>query len=477
MSGDKYKDQQRTPLADALGAMEGRISFHMPGHRQGRLFQSPPALPVSAFDTTELEESGDLAAPAAHVLEAYRLASSFFGAGESWFITSGTTSSIFIMMATVLREGDQVIMPRAVHIAAVHAVAILGLRPVFVASPDGRDFPDGQPDASSYISTMQRYPGAKACYVTRPDYYGRAMDLASLAGAAKEAGMALLVDEAHGAHFAAAPDLLPATALSQGADMTCQSAHKTLPALTPASLLHVSEEALDSGRVNPSRLAGLVKVFQTSSPSFLVAASIDTARAEAAQRGHAAISRLIRLNRNLCDRLPACYQRFLPAGADQSRLVIDYAGTGRDRIAFQAHLHDAGIDAELIDLTRAVFIPGFDQSGDDYECLFSALSSLQVETDPQKLEDHARKMDSLSCRRDAFLSAEALFGVSPRQALFGRVAGPSVAGEAVAPYPPGMPILWPGEPVTDSHRLYLEKLLAEGIVVRGFPPAFPGGQP
>ncbi|NLB28593.1 MAG: arginine decarboxylase, partial [Clostridiaceae bacterium] len=131
MSAEKNKDQALTPLADALRAMGDRVSFHMPGHRQGKLFQELPDLPISSLDTTELEASGDLAAPSGHVLEAYRLAASFFGAAESWFITSGTTTSLFIMMAAALREGDRVIMPRAVHIAAVHAAAILGLEPVF----------------------------------------------------------------------------------------------------------------------------------------------------------------------------------------------------------------------------------------------------------------------------------------------------------------------------------------------------------
>lgn len=469
-------DQQKTPLADALGATGDRVSFHMPGHRQGRLFQSLTALPVSKFDTTELEGSGDLAAPSAHVLEAYDLASSFFGAGQSWFITSGTTTSIFIMMATALREGDQVIMPRAVHMAAVHAVAILGLEPLFIAPSGGRDFPDGQPDAQAIISSIQQNPGARACYVTRPDYYGRAMDLSAVSRAAKEAGMALLVDEAHGAHFAAAPDLLPATALCQGADMTCQSAHKTLPALTPASFLHLSEEALASGRLDPVRLAGLVKVFQTSSPSFLIAASMDTARAEAATRGHAAIRRLVQLNQELCDKLPSCFRRLLPEGADRSRLVIDYSDTGLDRIRFQAHLHGAGIDAELVDLTRAVFIPGFDQIQEDYERLLSALTSLPLQTDSARLEDHIRKTSSLSRQRDAFLSAGASFRQSPRQAIFGRSAGQAVVREAMAPYPPGMPILWPGEEMTASHGLYLEKLLAEGMAVRGLSPSFFEGQ-
>ncbi len=457
-------------MADALDAIRNRVSFHMPGHRKGRLLPGLPDIPLGALDTTELADSGDLASPSGQVLEAYRLAASFFGAGESWFITSGTTTSIFIMMAAVLREGDRVIMPRAVHIAAVHAVAILGLEPLFVSPAAGESFPDGQPHAGAYLASIQQYPDARACYVTCPDYYGRTMDLSILAEAAKEAGMALLVDEAHGAHFAAAPGLLPRTALSLGADLTCQSAHKTLPALTPASLLHVSQEALDSGRVDSCRLAGLVKVFQTSSPSFLIAASMDAARAVAAQRGAAAIERLIRLNRELCDELPAFYRRILPEGADRSRLVIDYSRTGCSRISFSSHLYKAGIDAELIDLTRAVFIPGFDQDEDDYARLLSALKSVPAKTDPEKIAGHVKRTSALSEQRDTLLSGAARFELTPRQALFGRAGEAHVATCAIAPYPPGLPLVWPGERLTVFHRRYLEKLQAEGIAVRGISP-------
>ena len=171
------------------------------------------------------------------------------------------------MLAGALREGDEIIIPRAVHMAAVHAVAILSLNPRFVMPVDGRPFEDGQPDTASFLAAMRDHPEAKAVYVTCPDYYGRTIDLRVIATEARRLGMILLVDEAHGAHFAAAPGLLPPTALSQGADIVAQSAHKTLPAL--AFVAPSSFERKYRGRENMpaprrrygSRFPGVKSVF------------------------------------------------------------------------------------------------------------------------------------------------------------------------------------------------------------------------
>ncbi len=470
-----HQDKQEvTPLVNALGEQAGRVSFHMPGHRGGGILPGYSKDRFISLDMTELEGTGDLAAPSGRVREAYQMAARFFGAGESWFITSGTSASLFIALASSLREGDKLILPRAVHLAVVHALAVLGLEPVFVTGRPGQVFQDGQPDPEAFISAIQKNPEARACFITCPDYFGRTLDLSGIAGEAHDRGMLLLVDEAHGAHFAAAPGLLPATALSQGADLVCQSAHKTLPALTPASLLHLSKNALDQGRVKPERVAHMVKVFQTSSPSFLIAATLDAARALAASRGQEAMEGLVSLNEDLARRLPDSYRRLLPEGADPSRLVLDYSHTGLDRRRFQVLLDRAGIDAELIDLSRAVFIPGFDQKPEDYDRLYLALAKAGEGVEEKDLAPHLARVKALTQRQDRLLSEPAHFSLSARQVLFGP-PGPGgegrgdLAESVIAPYPPGLPLVWPGEMIRAEHRFHLEELKAEGVVIRGLP--------
>ncbi len=474
MDGVSQERQERTPLVSSLGEQAGRVSFHMPGHRDGRLLPAYSKDRFISLDMTELEGTGDLAAPSGQVLQAYQLAARFFGAGESWFISSGTSASLFIALASALREGDKLILPRAVHLAVVHALGVLGLEPLFVRPEPGRVFPDGQPDPEAFIQTIRQEADARACFVTCPDYYGRTLDLSRIAREAHKRGMVLIVDEAHGAHFAAAPGLLPETALSQGADLVCQSAHKTLPALTPASLLHLSQGALDQGRVEPGRLAHMVKVFQTSSPSFLIAATLDAARSLAATRGEEALARLIGLNEDLARRLPASIHRLLPAGADPSRLVLDFAGTGLDRRQFSLLLDRAGIDAELIDFSRAVFIPGFDQVAEDYDRLHRTLREAGGQAGKGDLDRQLERVRALTRKRDRYLSAPPQFSLSVRQALFGRPprgkgGEEDLSRSVIAPYPPGFPLLWPGEVIRAEHRSFLEELKMEGLVIRGVP--------
>jgi len=477
----------QAPLWSALWQQADRISFHMPAHRQGRVFSREWIESLTSCDTTELERTGDLAIPSEHVKEAYDLAADYFGAGETWFVTTGTTIAIRVMIASALFEGDVIVMPRAVHMAAVHAVALLGLNPHFVTSANGRRFEDGQPDAESFIAAMRTRPDAKAVYVTCPDYYGRTIDLRMIATEAHRLGMALLVDEAHGAHFAAAPGILPPTALSQGADYVVQSAHKTLPALTPASLLHLSKDGIACGRLCPQRVAAMVRVFQTSSPSFMIAASTDLARAVISREGHAPWQRLAELNRRVVNLLPAYYRRVAPPGSDKSRLVLDYSRLGRGRTEMVAKLDDAGIDAELIDHRRIVLIPAIDQPESDYDILARTLGSIIPSKNDVFTERHVQRLEELENLRDSLFSAPASWQLTPRQALFGN---PSYSGRSetmadvadsaktycdratkfashvIAPYPPGMPIAWPGEGIDDRHDTYIQLLQEANIAVR-----------
>lgn len=467
MDRSRDHDMAEAPLFSALSRQKHRVSFHMPGHRQGNFKADVLYDQFFSFDTTELPRTGDLADPFGHVLHAYQLAAEFFGAGESWFITTGTSSSIHIMLAATLHGGDAIIIPRAVHVAAVHALAIIGAEAKFVLPKEGESFPDGQPDTDAYLRAMTQYPSAKACFVTCPDYFGRTIDLRAIVKEAKKHNMRVLVDEAHGAHFAAAPDLLPETALAQGVDMACQSAHKTLPALTPASLLHLSRASIETGSVDPSRVARMVKVFQTSSPSFLIAATIDRARQYLAQDGHGAIRRLIEKNETISSKLPSTYRRVLEKGDDASRLVIDFSRTGHDRRSFIRHLDETGIDPELVDVSRAVFIPGLAQSDDDYARLLETLCSLPPVHDEASLERHLLIVETLSKARDRLLSAPPQFVQSPREAMFSGNINELIATSPVAPYPPGLPILWPGEKMTAQHQNYLKQLASQEVVIRG----------
>jgi arginine/lysine/ornithine decarboxylase len=148
-----------------------------------------------------------------------------------------------------------------------------------------------------------------------------------------------------------------------------------------------------------------------------------------------------------------------------------------DRLHFLSVLDSAGIDAELVDSNRVVFLPALDQSEEDYRRLSETLRAIKPETDQRRLTQHQDKLDSLTAQRDKLLSAPAGFELTVRQSLFGRRdfvqhAGKNIATQTIAPYPPGMPIVWPGEIISDEHRIYMNMLEAEGIAQRGVPLSF-----
>ena len=312
-----------TPLATALlrFAESRRTSWHMPGHDGGFLLPEWLNANLSAIDATELPETDDLNRPEGPAREAMVLAAAAFGAGITRFITTGSTTAIQIMLALAVGRRGRLLVSRCCHQSVVHAAAMLDLDIRFLPATG---YPAGSSaagvavgsSAASYAAlspetgsellqhemalrlallpqstpadvaqAIRDNPGCRAILLTSPDYYGSCANLRQIARLAHDAGVLLLVDEAHGAHLAFCPDLLPDSAMAAGADACVQSGHKTLPVLTQGAYLHVSADALTSGRLDRVDLERLIPVFQTSSPSFPIAATLDYARAYLASYG------------------------------------------------------------------------------------------------------------------------------------------------------------------------------------------------
>ena len=267
------------PLIEALRAMDDRLSFHMPGHK-GR----EGILPLRAhMDVTELNVTDDLYHAEGPILAAQRLMAKSARAAHTIFLTNGSTCGVEAMLGYAAAPGERVILPRASHMSAISACALYGMEPVWVdawADEAGAPFTRTE----DVLSAVRQNPDARAVLLTRPDYFGRMMELEQIAEAAHAAGMLVLVDEAHGAHLNWLDGLKCVyrpddgagrecvSALNMGADMCVQSAHKTLPALTGGAFLHMNE------RVDADRLLSRVALTQSSSPSFLIMASLDSAR-------------------------------------------------------------------------------------------------------------------------------------------------------------------------------------------------------
>ncbi|MDR1440715.1 MAG: hypothetical protein LBJ10_12200, partial [Clostridiales bacterium] len=315
---------------------KGAIPFHMPGHKLGKGFVpqgvfSDPA----AFDLTELPRTDDLHMPRGMILSAQRRAADAFGAGKTWFLVNGSSCGVHAMVMAACAPGHKLLIARNFHYSAWNAMCMARVRPIFVYAkpPPGHSgaaadaamgsagggggaaenagaacgaeafgsafaeafgaaggvFEAGYAEAA--IAAIRSHPDADAIFLTRPDYYGNACDIAPIVDAAHSYGLPVLVDEAHGAHLCFS-GRLPVSAMEAGADICVQSAHKTLPAFTQGAYAHMSRRALGGGGLE-GRFETALRALQTSSPSFLILSSLDYAREYMQKRGRRELDRVL----------------------------------------------------------------------------------------------------------------------------------------------------------------------------------------
>lgn len=406
----------KRPVFKMLAAAQGTTRLHMPGHK-GTL---------DPHDMTELARTDDLYAPADGIAEAERLAAQAFGAAHTLMLTGGSTAGILAMILSAVSPGETLLLPRNVHHAAVSACVWGDVDAVF---------------AENMLDAIQANPGAKAVFVTRPDYYGRCLDLPAIVKSAHAAGMLVLVDEAHGAHFAWWEG--PRSAGMLGADAWVQSAHKTLPALTGTAWLHLAS-TLDAGRARR-----FLRMVQTSSPPFPLLQSLDDARAWMDDFGPGALRTLLALLADVRAAINGLGGYAIVPADDPTRLVIATRGRGHSGLTVQEMLSDQLVDVEMADDDCVVCICTVCDTRETFDRLLAALAEIP-QGDPLLLAQVIAPTPGprrLSVRMAALARQEPV----PLAQAAGRIAAIS-AGL----YPPGIPLVLPGEQVTDA---CIQKLL------------------
>lgn len=434
------------PMRRMLKTMRGRTSLHTPATGGKAPFRS---LNPYCFDTTELPLTDDLYHPTGAIAHAQRLAAVSAGAAHTLLLHGGSTAGIHAMLLYAANRGDTVIFPRNVHISALHLCAIAGIQPVFAdVSYTKRARP--YTTLAAYEEAMDRAPRAKAVLLLRPDYYGLVADASALARAVHKRGMLLLCDEAHGATFSWRTDV--ASALACGADITVQSAHKTLPALTAGAWLHTAPG------IDASRLRALLRMVQTSSPSFIGLLSLDDARAWMDVNGKVACADL---NRELkCFYAQAAALGF-PTGQDDAppghmydslRLVLQAPEGGR---ALEQALSAYGIDMEMSDECCVVGIPPLQGYKKALHRVLRVLRQLHRDRPSSLVSAHPVSpakfppvpMQVLTLDQAAFAPAELV----PLAQAAGRISAAHIGF-----YPPGIALLVAGEAISSSMAAYLE---------------------
>lgn len=439
------------PVYDMLSNASGRLSLHMPG-AQG---QAPfGEINPYRLDTTELGVTDDLYRPTGAITRAQALAAKSAGAAHTLLLHGGSTAGIHAMLLYAAVRGDKVILPRNAHISAVHLCALAGLEPVFAEpsyTPGGRPYTT----VESYLRTMDEHPDAKAVLTVRPDFYGIQCDLKAIAAAAHQRGMLALCDEAHGAHFNW--DEAAHNAMACGADMAVQSAHKTLPALTAGAWLH------GAAAIDIDRLRRLLRMVQTSSPSFINMLSLDDARAWMDINGQERCRRLKQAMAAFKRRAAALGYKDGQADflawmeRDLLRLVLDAPQGG---FALGDALAAKGIDVEMCDAAGVVCILSLQDGEARLERLYQALAAMgeasagsagiesptQPYTTPRQISPPEIPPRAMPLAEAAFARCEAV----PAGQAVGRVS----AGQ-VGLYPPGVALLAGGEVVTEDVVKYL----------------------
>ncbi|MCD8355037.1 MAG: aminotransferase class V-fold PLP-dependent enzyme [Clostridia bacterium] len=418
----------------------------MPGHK-GR-----PVLPELnhpfAIDYTEIEGTGNLYEGDEPILSAERAAAEYYGAQDCLFLTGGSTQACMTAIAAAVPEGGTLVMDRNCHKSATHALALLDLTPEFVVPEplDETGLP-GLISPQAVENILEKTPEAAAVLVTSPNYYGVMQDIPALAEICHRYNVALLVDAAHGAHLKAAGRKSP---IEEGADLAAMSTHKTLPALGQSAIL------LSSGRIPFEILLETAPLFGTSSPSYLLMASIDLARAWLEGDGAAAYARCaqrvaaLRREINAATVFGALAEEHAPL--DPCRLTVCCRGTNVTGHEMNGILHEQfKIDAEMADRDHVVFICTGVDTERDYARLMGALRDAQF----------VRK-DAASRALLPFPAPERVCSV--RKAWFSKKkeipmaqAARKICARPVTPYPPGVPLLYPGERI---HQVHIEFLRA-----------------
>lgn len=473
--------QKDTPLLAAMKRYvdDGVIPYHTPGHKQGKgmhpRLESIMGRAALALDLALMPELDDLHEPHGCIKAAQDLAAELYGADHSFFVVNGTTGGIYAMILTIAGPGDKIIVPRNAHRSIIGGIILSGATPVFMhPEVDGELGLAMGVTPETVEEAILRHPDAKGVLIINPTYYGVATDLRRIVDIVHDRNMPVVVDEAHGPHLHFSPKL-PLQALDAGADICAQSTHKIIGALTQCSIVHCRE-----GRVSVPRLKAMLQLVQSTSPNYILMASLDVARMQMATEGYELVARAVRLSewvREEINKIPGLYcfgtdKIGAPGvyGFDPTKVTVTVKGLGLKGAEAERILrYNYGVQVELSDMYNILFLITLGDGEPEARAIVKALAALAA--------NHTGKED-FSALEDAYSSTEYPAMpeqvLSPRQALFGHTktisfkqAAGRVCAEIITFYPPGIPLLCPGERISAEIIEYCTRLQEAGLHISG----------
>lgn len=465
----KNMDEELEALSPLAGAIldytSGRsLPMHMPGHKRAAGIL-PASLPL-ALDITEINGFDDLHRAGGILLRAEERAARLWGGRRSFFLVNGSTCGILAAVRAATKPGAVVLVARNCHRSVYHAIELCALRPVYL-------FPETDPETGIVGSItpeqvkrgLAEHPEAALLILTSPTYEGVVSDIAGISWAAHGRGVPVLVDGAHGAHFGFSP-YFPESAVKNGADIVVMSLHKTLPAMTQTALAHIS-----GGLVDESRLARELSVFETSSPSYVLMSSIDACTGLLEKKGArlfaeyaGALGGFYRRAgnlRNLKILNPGTARRAF-FGFDPGKLVVLTGGVGIGGARLAETLRECfAIEVEMASAGYIVAMTSICDTAATLGRFADALLAIDGELGPSGIGGpvppaHEMPEIRLPAHEAVFLGGERL-GLDAAE---GRTAL-----EYLWAYPPGIPLVVPGEAVTAGVLRTVKRMTAAGVSV------------
>ena len=465
-------NQNKAPIYEALQKFRQMrvVPFDVPGHKRGR---GNPELTeflgerCISIDVNSMKPLDNLCHPISVIREAEELAADAFGAAHAFLMVGGTTSSVQTMVLSVCKRGDKIILPRNVHRSVINALVLCGAIPVYVNPEVNHHLGISLGMKREQVAkAIAEHPDAVAVLVNNPTYYGICSDLKAIVKMAHDAGMYCLADEAHGTHFYFGEDM-PVSAMEAGADMASVSMHKSGGSLTQSSLLLVGPN-IQEGHVRK-----IINLTQTTSASYLLMSSLDISRRNLALRGKESFAKVAQMAEYARDEINSiggfyAYGKDMVNGGsvydfDVTKLSVYTRDIGLAGIEVYDLLRDEyDIQIELGDIANILAYISIGDRIQDIERLVGALADIKR----LYSKDPAKMLNTEYINPKVLVSPQVAF-YSQKESMPVRQTAGRICGEFVMCYPPGIPILAPGEMITPEIIEYIVYAKEKGCSMQG----------
>ena len=468
--------QNKVPIFDTLlgHAKRNVTSFHTPGHKNGKgidpVLKEVTGDGLYKFDVTVFDEVDSLHDPVGPIKKAEELMAEAYGVKHSLFLVNGTSVGNIAMFLSACDPGDSIIVSRSSHKSIMGGIILSGVWPIWLQPTIDQNLDIIFNSTYEEIKqALEMYPEARAVFLTSPTYNGVATEVKKIADLCHRKGKVLLVDEAHGPHLKF-NDKLPMSAVDAGADLCVQSTHKILSALSQGSVLHHNSKLVDINRVKK-----IVSMLQTTSPQYLTLASIDLARRQAVLHGKEMFDKVIEAaewaRKEINEKIPN--MRCLTKAdikdrnfdLDLTKLTINVTKTGLSGYEVDSILaKEYNIQVDCSDTFNLIAIMGIGSDMDDVQKLVSALKEISKKYKGTQ-KNWILKIPSLATEmvmtpREVFLSHDI------KKIPLAKSVG-HVSAQVLTPYPPGIPVVIPGERISKEICDYLVEMASKGIRISG----------